>query len=158
MKPEIEDLVGRLRRVRSVHVEGSEYRAIIDQAIALVGELERERDEAKAALGERRNAWKTDALIAQMADARALISGLRPGLAAVIADAETRILTAEARIRALEESLERACDAMRMTALAMEAPLGRPTKRHVQYWTSLFHAEAKAARDLLVGGDQTGEG
>lgn len=70
-------------------------------------------------------------------------------LQAALQSAEARAREAEARVEVLEALLAEASDAMRMTGLAMEAPLGRVTKRHLQHWTSLFHGTSERVRQAL---------
>ena len=89
-------------------------------------------------------------------------SGLSVGeaddLRADLADARVRAEAAEsalasqsAAVSGLVEAGSAASAAIRMTALAMESPLGpRVTKRHIAYWTSLFHRESRALSAALT--------
>jgi hypothetical protein len=65
-----------------------------------------------------------------------------------------RMEAAESRLAQAEAALTEASDAMRMTGLAMEAPCGRITKKHVIYWTSLFYGTSEKIRRLLTNGGE----
>jgi len=93
-----------------------------EAAEAKVAELERRASNAEDAVKERRNAWKTDDLMIQLAGIRHLLGKLQPQSAAVIADAETRIMVAEARIKALKIAAVKAVEPLE--ALRMLGPSG----------------------------------
>lgn len=68
-------------------------------------------------------------------------------------NARVRDFAEVTRLKALlgevEGVLEPISDALRMTGLAMESPLGRITKKHVIHWTSLFFGASEQLRALL---------
>jgi hypothetical protein len=65
-------------------------------------------------------------------------------------EGDSELAAADNNREALVEAAEAASDAMRMAGLAMEAPLGRVTKKHIIHGTSLFHSESERLRQALV--------